>query len=223
MTWDIKDIQPFIDTLELNDDGYFTENDAEDYVYSLGRNKVPEFDYEYGATKLVIIPKDKDYVIKIPFNGYYDYNEYFSFCGASDSSWGDDYCQAEIGVYELAQEEGFEKMFLPLTYVLTSCVDIYIQPKCECYKRNDVKQDSYSSKESKEKILEDKKHGKKYLFSKFSDSWTASCLDTLGSVEELERFGEFLDKHNLLYDLHSGNIGYYNGHAVILDYGGYSE
>lgn len=223
MTYDVKDIRPFIELLDLNEDGYFTDNDAEDYVYSLDRNKVPDFDYEYGATKLVIIPKNKDYVIKIPFNGGYSCGEYTSFNGANDEAWGDNYCEAEVEIYQLAKEAGFEKMFLPLTYVLTSCVDIYIQPKCECYIKNDVKQDSYSSKESKERILEDKKQGKRYLFGEFSDSWTASCLDVLGSIEELKRFEKFLEDNGIFYDLHSGNIGYYEGHAVILDYGGYNE
>ena len=76
-------------------DGILTENDFEDKVLS----NLPDdlkYHYEYGATKLVIILSDCDFVIKIPFSGSYYEEEYVEFENASfeDCEW--DYCKTEV-------------------------------------------------------------------------------------------------------------------------------
>lgn len=228
MTYKDEDICKFINGLHSNSEGLFTYREAENYIYELEDNfGYDEFYHETGATKLVIIPTKEDYVIKVAFNGTYnDYEEEdegHPFYGA-ESPRMDDYCDAEMCFYELAKERGFEKMFLPLEYFgERDCIHIYLQPKCERLEMDDRKQVDYSSKGSREKILKDRKDGKRYLRDKFPVSWTASCLDTLGSVERLQEFETFLTSTGIISDLHRGNIGYYDGHAVIMDYGGYNE
>lgn len=111
MTYDINEIFNYTMSFQLNADEGFTEDDVDDFINSIDFNKVPEFDYEVGATKLVIIPYTRDYVIKIPFSGRYSCGEYIPFSMAEDNDWGDNYCEAERLLYEEAKEKGYAQFF----------------------------------------------------------------------------------------------------------------
>lgn len=92
----------------------------------------PDFNYviDSGATKCVIIPKNEDYVLKIPFTGYEDWDnqpckedeetgewiydeDYDPFVPFEDG----DYCRIEADNYQFAIIEGLEEIFAE-TYFL---------------------------------------------------------------------------------------------------------
>lgn len=221
MHYDVEEVKGYVKNFSLNEDGGFTEWEGEEFVGSISGENLPAFNWEDGATKLVIIPENRDYVIKIPFNGRYDYGDFFYFEGACSDTC-DDYCSSEMHLYEEAKRMNLEKLFLPLE--LACEVDgypIYVQDKAEEIDswHSGAQGMKYSSEASRDRISQAYKEGTRFFGP---PTWIASCLDTLGSFEELERFSSFLDEEGIT-DLHEGNLGYYDGHAVIIDYGGYHE
>lgn len=235
----VEIIEKYMRNFHFNYDGGFTEDDVEDFIWYIDRNSVPSFHYETGASKLVIIPDETDFVIKIPFTGayaeageYYDDEEgewikseddrqYEDFYGASDDS-GCNYCAAECEIYNEAKKKGFEQLLLKIEKVGEyNGMSVYIQPKAKsfAYTGNTEK---YSSNKSKEIVREERNRvGNTYGISihSFPTNWAASCLDILGSLDELNRFFIFLNENS--GDLHSNNIGYYNGKPCIIDYAGF--
>ena len=220
MYYNKEEVERFVENFGLNEDDAFTEDDADFMIADITNFGIPNFDWDTGATKLVIMPEQREYVIKIPFNGYYDEGHFYHFEGA-ESDYCDNYCEAENRLYMEATVDGFEELFLPNEYVCdVDCYPIYVQPKAEVLNKSES-QEKYSSKESKEKILQRIKEDR--FFTNLPASWLASCLDVLGSMEEVNKFLKFLDMTGISADLHYGNLGYYHGHAVIIDYGGYDE
>ena len=241
MYYNIKDITQYFENFSPYE-GHFTEDDVDDFISSI--NGSPYFDYDSGATKLVIIPKNTQYVIKIPFTGQYIYEEdyydeeleewvepenwskYFDFIGALSEN-GNNYIEAEVKYYEAAVEEGWEELFLPVEYVYDwEGIPVYIQQKADlvCIER-EQDQDKYASNESKSKCLSirNSNHTNWWGLDKFPISWVASLMDKLGSFEQVKDFVSFLEREGIYSDLHCANIGYANGHAVIVDYGGYQD
>ena len=235
----VEIIGKYMRNFHFNYDGGFTEDDVEDFIWYIDRDSVPSFHYEAGASKLVLIPDEYDFVIKIPFTGayaevgeYYDDEQgewvtsedggcYEDFYGSSDDS-GCNYCAAECEIYEEAKDNGFEQLLLKIEKVGEfNGTPVYIQPKVKSftYTGNTEK---YSSNKSKEIVKEEKSKRKKdfgITICSFPTDWSASCLDILGSIDELNRFFEFLNEKS--GDLHSNNIGYCNGKPCIIDYAGF--
>ena len=188
--------------------------------------------YDTGATKLVLFPKAElnlDIVVKIPFTHSEDKEwgpdeddnwkpgEYYPLCGAF---YGDgwDYCKAETLYYEHAVEEGIEFAFLKTELIGYSddFHPIYIQKKAEMLE---------SREESHKKDWTECQLASNFCTSNhldcFSDYWVADFLNCYGE-EAYKKLHDFLaDFH--IWDMHSGNLGYYNGKPVIVDYGGYHE
>lgn len=216
MNYNIEEIISFVKTLDnYIVDGFFTENEVENFIASIENDKTLNFTWDTGATKLVLIPYRKDYVIKIPFNATEEY-EYFTF--------SNDYCESEINLYNEAVNNNYEDFFLPIEYCISikGGYPIYIQEKATPFLAlSEWQREKLCSNESFKIIKESKV---KRHFRKLPEAWLASCLDKLGTEEELQNFLEFLDNFNILSDLHYGNIGYYhNGSPVIFDYGGFFE
>ena len=222
MNYNIDEIKLYMENFGVNDDGFFTADDVDFFICEISKY-APSFDWDTGATKLVIMPENRDYVIKIPFNGEWVCGECRHFYNA-DSEFGDNYCEDEITKYAEAVDAGFAEMFLPIECVMEiDSIPIYVQQKAEMLDCDgDMEQKEYSSKASRDKIVEKYNEGKRYL-SRLPLSWIASCLDVLGSIERVEEFMKFLDEFSISYDLHRANVGYYNHKAVIIDYGGYGE
>ncbi len=221
---DIKnEIKFFLNEITLNKDSVFSSDDADDFLNEFG-NTLPFFyDYAYGETRLVIIPKDKKYVIKIPFN--YTYDGYKFENRLSITGMTDNYCEVEEELYKIAEQHHYEFMFMPLYQVSFSPYPVYIQEKAEILadlKEFEDFKNTYASKKSLEEI---KSLPKKNIFilSNLDRTWRASCLDTLGSFEEYQKFYVFLQDTGISSDLHEFNIGYFHGKPVIIDYASYNE
>lgn len=219
-----------INSIPFDDEGYFTEERVD---FLIDENiTLKNFDYSTGATKCVIIPEDTDYVIKIPFNaitsscGYCDEEDSFnccrSHCPMVHFEWGggsdnDDYCALEEDLYEEIKEKyiQFLDFFLPTIKICEiNNYPIYIQKKAE--------------------ILEDKTYPvseiskKKVMSCNYTVSapieWLAKCLEDMNN--NLDMYNDFLfmlKDLGMAGDLHRGNVGYYNGHAVLIDYAGFMD
>ena len=215
MTYNVNEIQ---NLLSFFNPEHFTDNDTYQLTDEISmRDCAPEFSWESGATKFVIIPENCDYVIKIPFNGQVDeYEEepefqYF-YNGGGEEEW--DYCDLEVAYYEgIIKEHGFQQFFLPLEQVYGTNWPVYVQQKAEVFEYSKTR----SSAESLERVKSEVKQS-----TSLPDEWLAVCLDNLnGDMDRLNKLVFFLREN--FYDLHCGNIGYLNGQAVIIDYAGYND
>ena len=229
INYNIEDIINIFNGFEPIYYGCFTEYEAEYFIDDF--IDLEHFSFEMGATKLVLIPKKEDYVIKVPFTGYFDGGtpedgDYISFYGAEFGN-GEDYCQSEIEFYNKIKNSNFKQLFMPLEKIGEyKGVPIYIQPKCETLiegEENFIYSSEKDRKRIKEEAEKDSSQAKEPVFAALPISWVASLLTVLKDYKELVKFYSFLRKHDFGYDLHIANVGYYNNHAVILDYGGYNS
>lgn len=218
----------FVHSIPFNDEGYFTEEDVD---YLIEDILTDEFNYETGATKCVIIPDNTDFVIKIPFNGSIvscsDCDEYASHCfRGCCPKYGfkcggglnhDNYCALEEELYNKVKTEysQFIDFFLPTIKICeVNDYPIYIQKKAEVFENK-----IYSTSENSKKKVES---------CNFPVSapieWLAKCLEDMNN--DLEMYYDFLfmlSELEINGDLHRGNVGYYNGHAVLIDYAGFRD
>ena len=108
MNYNINDILPYVENYNFGE--FFTESEEDFLISCIKCDEAHDFDWEDGASKLVIIPEHDDFVIKIPFNGSYDWvdREYTDF--------SQNYCETEIDLYEkiIAENPIFAQFFLPL-------------------------------------------------------------------------------------------------------------
>lgn len=183
----------------------------------------PEANVSYGATKLVIYsPSLGDVVIKIPFNGQYDEEDYFIpfyHAHAEDTS---DYCLSEYEKYRTLFLHGLE-CFLARTilYAVWGNTRVFLQEFVREINCTDLQKIHHSSAKSKELV-------KSLIGNKrcpFNRDWLAQCIDNYGysKVIDFLAYCENVDK-DILQDMHGGNYGYRtNGTPAILDYCGYYD
>ena len=61
------------------------------------------------------------------------------------------------------------------------------------------------------------------FYTNLPDDWIAAVTETLKDIKLVKEFIDMLQEYDITQDLHSGNIGYYNGKPVILDYAGFYD
>lgn len=229
----------FIDFKAVTMNNCFSQDNFADYFT---RDLPEDCEYSYGASKLVIIPDNTDYVIKVPFNCVYnedyidpdyaasqgiEYDEdeqeewlYFQnayYCRQEEYGW--DYCEAEVEYYEEAADWGVEKYFAETRYI-GDCHGwpIYVQPKCEAMENSrgshSHTREEYDSIQEKADSVD--QHGirdRDFLCDLFKNA----------DVDIVSLLFQFIDE--MLNDLHSGNYGYFEGttDACLLDYAGWNE
>lgn len=188
-------------------------------------NRLPrdlEFTFFTGLTKVVFVFPGLDYVIKIPYFGatretYQDYryvNEFVAFEGAWDSGNGDDYCKAEMMIYQDALLSGVEQLFAPNELMChLNGTPVYMQPLCEVYENCPHEALDLYTQRMIETTCEEKD------FGCFNPEWLVDVLNYYGE-DVLIAFLDFLEDNNIT-DLHDGNLGYHNGAPVLIDYGGF--
>lgn len=218
-----------IDFSMFDIDNFSLEWVEEQFYYSSEYNYlVKDLGYSicYGATKLVFIPPEYDFVIKIPFKGVYETNEeddyeFIEFQNAVypiSMTWGNDYCRSEAEYYQYAKDLKVDKLFCA-TYYYTylNHIPIYISKKA-----NDIGKvlNFYLSIEEFEKI--DNIVKETHLYNVFNYSFFSRALHFV-SIEYLKNFFYFLEECDL-HDFTSDNYGVLdNGCPVILDYSDYRE
>lgn len=228
-----EEILPYIENFEpiFN---HFTEDDVDNFICQISNN-LPYWDYETGASKLVIIPGDKDFVIKIPFDGHYtdctdEEDECYTFhpFNLYKGGWqGNDHCAIEERISLRAEGSPFEDFILPVClhkeasdYAMWP---IYIQPKAITFIDTEYQDDEglSPSRESTKSVNRMKSDG--VLYSRLPTDWLALCLDILENEETLKELIDFFEEIGANQDLHNANIGYYEGQPVLIDYAGYWE
>ena len=230
MNYNIKDIEKYIQYFTYEE--RFTSEDADTFEEELERN-LPDEDFycESGATKFVIIPANLDYVIKIPFNGQYewDWEEDSDVFTPFEEGGKDDYDYLDLELKILEDwktEEMINENFLLVQFLLPieevdeiNGFSIYIQKKAISY--TDLYEEDKKvpvSEESRIKVQEIS--NREGFYSSLPIDWLASCYNEL--QDEIKMM-KFLRSIKYIHDLHRGNIGYCNNIPVIIDYAGYYE
>ena len=229
MTYNREELLKIFASAILYEGKKFHEGMNEDLLYSLDGNFY-KYDYNHGATKLVIIPKKEDFVIKIPYTGSYEYysgyysnsiyrqgrEDYWEFVAGENSFRPWDYCANEIIRYDKALENGFAKYFAKTELLgFIHNYPIYIQEKCVT-----LSSDRHFHRYSKEENLKTSNCYKNYY--NISIDWLTDFRLKYGE-EELINFINFIQDMRWDDDLRSENIGYINGKPVLIDYSGFLE
>ena len=202
------------------------DNDSKPLNFKLMQNQIKRVDacaYIYfGVSKMVIIsPNFNNIVIKIPFNGMFNYEaEWLPFKWASGSDHSD-YCLTEYEKYRQLKNHGLN-CFVAKTilYKTINNVRVFIQEKVtpeedRCFSN------FIPSLKSKELARKWKEEGQ-FIFDTV---WFANCLDKYGQTK-VQKFLYYCTNIDLdiLEDIHEGNYGYReNGTPAILDYSNFSD
>ena len=173
----------------------------------------PECRIQEGATKLCIVPKNADFVIKWSIT-YYD----------DSDDW--DEALEEVSIYNKAVEAGLE-MFFPKTEVfcVVNGITFVIQEKIDFSALN-----TPNSKESKYKyqtrtvspIIIEKMDNCFYQMKRgreLNPLWASMAIVLYGK-RKCRALCKFIVE-NSINDLHYSNIGYLKDKPIILDFSGY--
>ena len=224
MNFDRNKILAFLEESNLPNMVNFIDDDAYYFYDSLDAKIKEEYDYNYGATKCVLIPHKGDYVIKIPFTGVWDFDSDAptTFCSAPCSERDWDYCGAEYERYKEAYRNNLKDYFAPVLCI--GCVGhfpIYVQAKCITL------EDKYSCGCAKSFRFSDEERNKTLKISKAC--WVNINLDWLTDFrlsygeKIFDTFLRFLCDREWDDDLRTENIGYLNDRPVLIDYAGFLE
>lgn len=161
------------------------------------------FRYEYdgaieaGASKIVFVPNEGEYVYKIGTN-YYE----------------EDYCYIEAENYKLAKEQGVDEFFIATEYFATIADhDVYIQKKVDI-----ASQEKITTRANRE-------IGKDYGAEHWDYRiiFDTTCLGALVSqydIDKVEALYNFVKKYNI-NDLAEYNSCLENGAIKFFDYAGF--
>ena len=186
-----------------------------------------DFDYEAGATKLVLVFRDRDVVYKFPYKGYYtaqeEYDEEEDEYYETDVTEfipfeKDNYCQIEYDFQENDIPPEFKVFFALCEKEEKDGITYYTQKKC------------VPMTETAKNPYEDYKAGAR-IKRELCDDWVYPSFDIDWIDKAAAAYGEELVKDFLIWadinlsDMHRGNYGYKveDGMPVIIDWGGYDE
>lgn len=242
----LKVAQEYIDSIG-EDEFYCQDCDNEFsrvFAVNTGTTSI-SFSVMSGATKVVLINDNYDYVIKIPLRGNKDYyskcehswrcppeierpNECWSckfihndlkrnlYTGAiNDKEVSWDYCASEVMVYNQAKKNQLENFFLE-----TLQIGEYGTTPIYLQKRaTEIGFDNCEfepSKESRESFLSIQSSRNQIPISSFF----GACLIENHGKNECEKLFKFL-KDESINDLHETNVGFLNEHPVLVDFSGF--
>ena len=179
-----------------------------------------------GVSKVAIIPKEKNYVIKIPYYGKYRksngikcFDPYFSSISKSS-----DYCKSEEIIYNKAKANGLDTFFAEIEQIgKIKSIPIYVQRKAVIF------EDVYYPEDDEEENLNEREVSIfKTITTKYSDlvedeylplSWMKDFICSYGELA-FDKLYNFLSDNNI-QDLHSENIGYICEKPVLVDFSGF--
>jgi hypothetical protein len=198
-----------------------------------------DYTVDSGASKVVLVFTNSDYVVKIPFKGEFCESDnydcenscdrdcscsrcsrgsvvenYYEFTGArigeSEYSW--DYCAAEQFFYEKAVVAGVEEFFIKTIFIGEfEGHPIYLQEKVKVYGYDSQ---TKSSEQSKEIFM------RKFRYSEIQNEDFGGLLIEYYGEDRVNQLVEFLSEVGIS-DLHSGNVGICANRPVLFDYSGY--
>lgn len=224
------ELQEILEALkECNFYNLTSESYYADVIIPFKEKYKKDFSYDSGASKLALIFKKYNYVIKIPFcgssvnsqNSSYDENdnneECFSFYNAGGYSNGWDYCSVEAELYKEAKAIGIEKCFAKTEKIADiNNYPIYQQEYVHIYNNYDISS-NHTEKDIEAVISTCKSNN----FDCFNKDWLSDVFCYFGE----KIFYKFMDfiSYMEINDLHNGNIGYINFRPVLMDYSGWND
>lgn len=203
-----------------------------------------DFYFDTGASKGVLI--FDEFVIKVPFMARsWDSEQYARdleaydrgsksaepmienylapFCQAknflleTENEW--DYCELECAMYQQAVREGLE------AYFAKECLlgevrgyPVYVQQLVVPFEEATSSRVSRSTPEA---LRSTEEMCDKNDIWCFNVEWITDFILAYGE-DEFKRLDKFLKKM-YISDLHRGNVGYFNGYPILLDYSNYNE
>lgn len=208
----------------LSDADGFTER-SEGFSYI--SEQIVHEELRTGVSKVVVIPHDSSYVLKIPYQGSREEEESWGFHYAGNKIRDWDYCETEAEIYDAFKAEGLE-CFLAKTVRYgedATGYPLYIQEKCiTAWDYDDAHDDSY-------KYAYDirERDAFRALFAcglaVTNNVWNMKAIMYYG-VEKYIRFMQLcLDKFpDVLEDLHGENYGYRaDGSPVLIDFSSWND
>lgn len=158
--------------------------------------------YTNGCTKYAFICDNSDWVLKTEY-------------GPNKRN----YCAAEQDYYILAEEHGLQNFFAETRYLITiNDRDFYIQRRAEV--NEDRTSDffyEYCSPSCSDCYYEDEDEKNEAIWDSVYDMCDE---DRIRAVFDDEKLLSFLNENNI-NDIHEGNIGYFNGFPILIDFSGY--
>lgn len=182
-----------------------------------------KYDWNEGASKLVIIPYNADYVIKIPYNGQYycstkQFEQFLSANNSDNYFW--DYCLTETLVWRLAKTENIHKAFAKERMIgMINGHPIYIQQRVEVFTDSDEYYSENKVKKEKTKNYCEKKG--LMIFYEEALSWQADALEYYGP-KQFDKIMSFIQRNNI-GDFHNSNLGYIGNRPVFIDFSDFYE
>lgn len=208
----VRDLIPYglHEAIKGEEDNKEFFEEAKDYA---NKNGISFF---CGASKLVIVDEESDWVIKLSFDCSVDVDE----------GMESDYCKRELYNYEKACEEGVEKFFAEICMVgEVDGIEVYLQEKLKVDDgvEKDVDQIFrdyvYSLDESYYDDIEDEDERNAILTDDVYEMDEEERIEAIFGFDE--RLITFIE-NNDINDLHSGNFGYRGADLVIMDYSGWN-
>jgi len=188
----------------------------EDVIEPFKEHYKKPFGWDNGCTKGVLIFKNFNFVIKIPFL----YCDGEGLHGAEEGREEWDYCSQEENRYERAKKEGLEKVFLETSFLEeVNFHPVYIQSFAEPLNKIIDKESRRSS--TKEDINNVEIIMEENNYSYISCEWEADIYALYGKFF-YKKFKEFI-KNNRIEDLRQANVGYVGLSPIILDYAGFDD
>ena len=240
------EIQSILNMLNDLDESFWNLNDDEWLISNIESRLPCGYTCDAGASKLVIIPSDKPYVIKVPFTynqdmyydcydsdedeEYYDENTPEFSCAVYPISGGtgSDYCKSEAEYYEVAQNYGVADMLAETRYIGdANGAPIYVQEKCIGWNYADGVEISDEVRESYERKVSTLDGAKTHDYARYGvemdKDFEMRVLQSYSMDKLLQLFDFIREEH--LGDFHTGNIGFFsaNNKPCIFDYSGYWE
>ena len=211
-------------------DGELTEENFQEKIL----DNLPEnfqYDWFYGASKCVLIPKGADYVIKIPFNGMESYEElydedndeyyggewYFENYTGCQHGEGWDYCLAEAILYHKAKQAKILDVFCKTKLIgRVNNHPIYTQSRAIPFSWYYLKKEKDYESERSKKI---QNYCKKKELPQLNSIWLADAFEYYGE----RRFNKIMNfiKKERLNDFHTDNIGYIGHQPILIDFSGF--
>lgn len=181
-----------------------------------------DYEYEaicYGASKLVIIPVGTDYVIKIPYTGILDEDDFTfdNFTGIikKDNTW--DYCAAELIHYQVAVERKINNFLAEIVFIgFINDYPIYIQEKAITYDDYCMGND-YSRKEKETARSYCRENGI-YI----DTCWLVDFNRYHKDPYKTKELFDFVKAENI-NDLSFYNVGIVGSRPVLVDYSGFFD
>lgn len=213
----VKYVQELVDVWMKDNDISSWENLVADSVDFSVADEDYHFQVRTGATKIVLVPDNTSYVIKIPFIGAESWDnehDFYPFNGGDYDNEEYDYCAHEAFLYDQAEMFNCDQFFVPTMYLTTIYnIPIYIQTKIEGLK--------LSARPSDEDTF-------RYASIKNSDVLDPDVGAKLLRYYPMEEVAQFLlfIKEFEINDLEAARNGEYVaafGRYVFWDYCGYKE